>query len=105
MYGPVLVSPGGVEELADYVVRKFSVQMVRDLNISSYLVTCYLWVHLLSNDQNHYFLRGFFSKHFRYGLCDFSHLILKNRLFYKLTRMFISSVIHFTSHVLLGTVV
>ena len=51
------------------------------------------------------FFRGFFSKHFRYGLCDFSHLILKNLLFYKLTRMFISSVIHFTSHVLLGIVV
>ena len=29
MYGPVLVSPGDEEELADYVVRKFSVQMVR----------------------------------------------------------------------------
>lgn len=38
MYGPVLVSPGGVEELADYVVRKFSVQMVRYLNIFSDLV-------------------------------------------------------------------
>ena len=28
MYGPVLVSPGDEEELADYVIRKFSVQMV-----------------------------------------------------------------------------
>ena len=28
MYGPVLVSPGDEEELADYVVRKFTVQMV-----------------------------------------------------------------------------
>lgn len=28
MYGPVLVSPGDEEELADYVVRKFSIQMV-----------------------------------------------------------------------------
>ncbi|PFX28215.1 DNA-directed RNA polymerase III subunit RPC10 [Stylophora pistillata] len=27
MYGPVLVSPGDEEELADYVVRKFSIQM------------------------------------------------------------------------------
>lgn len=64
MYGPVLVSPGGVEELADYVVRKFSVQMVRDLNIFSYLFTCYLWVHLLSNDQNQYFLEDFFQNTF-----------------------------------------
>ena len=29
MYGPVLVSPGDEEELADYVVRKFTIQMVR----------------------------------------------------------------------------
>ena len=28
MYGPVLVSPGDEEELADYVVRKFTIQMV-----------------------------------------------------------------------------
>lgn len=99
MYGPVLVSPGGAEELADYVVRKFSVQMVRDLNVFSYLVTCYLLIHLLSNEQNQYFFRGFFSKHFRYDLGDFSHVILKQLLFYKLPRMFIWSVIHFTSHV------
>ena len=65
MYGPVLVSPGGVEELADYVVRKFSVQMVRDLNIFSSLVTCYLWIHLLSNDQNQYF----FSEDFFQNTC------------------------------------
>lgn len=30
MYGPVLVSPKGEEELADYVVRKFSVQMMSE---------------------------------------------------------------------------
>lgn len=30
MYGPVLVSPGDEEELADYVIRKFSVQMTSD---------------------------------------------------------------------------
>ncbi|XP_078353190.1 receptor-type tyrosine-protein phosphatase S-like [Oculina patagonica] len=30
MYGPVLVSPGDEEELADYVVRKFSIQMTSD---------------------------------------------------------------------------
>ena len=99
MYGPVLVSPGGVEELADYVVRKFSVQMVRDLNVFSYLVTCYLLIHLLSNEQNQYFFRGFFSKHFRYDLGDFSLVILKQLLFYKLPWMFIWSVIQFTSHV------
>ena len=28
MYGPVFVSPGDEEELADYVVRKFTIQMV-----------------------------------------------------------------------------
>lgn len=33
MYGPVLVSPGDEEELADYVVRKFTIQMVRPPSI------------------------------------------------------------------------
>lgn len=45
------------------------------------------------------FFRGFFFKHFRYDLGDFSHLILKQPLFYKLPWMFIWSVIQFTSHV------
>lgn len=43
------------------------------------------------------FVRGFFQN--TYDLGDFSHLILKHLLFYKLPRMFIWSVIHFTSHV------
>ena len=33
MYGPVLVSPGDEEELADYVVRKFTIQMVSLVSI------------------------------------------------------------------------
>ena len=37
MYGPVLVSPGDEEELADYVIRKFSVQMVSLFWIILYL--------------------------------------------------------------------
>ena len=42
MYGPVLVSPGDEEELADYVIRKFSVQMVSLFWIILYL-RCFQW--------------------------------------------------------------
>ena len=45
IYGPVLVSPGDEEELADYVVRKFTIQMVSLPSIAD-LHVAVIWLQL-----------------------------------------------------------